>query len=241
MWPGNITLSVINAENAEAQRRRGFIHHFVTPTITAPKYKVFPELQNQPFQNLSSAPLRLCVSNTKHKQTVIPHTRARQNGFTLLELVVVIIIISILGLFALDRFWSLRVAAERAAVQQVVGNIRSALGLEVARYALENRLAELPRLDGSNPMPLLAQTPRSYLGELSPDPATLAEGSWYFDPTTKTLNYRVTYRENFSSPADESAWIRWRITLIYRDRNHNQRFDPGLDAISGLDLVRLAH
>ncbi len=193
----------------------------------------------------------VCVAESEKCASPAAHTTSslgprhssliNASGFTLLELVVVIIIISILGLFALDRFWSLRVAAERAAVQQVVGNIRSALGLEVARYALENRLAELPRLDGSNPMPLLAQTPRSYLGELSPDPATLAEGSWYFDPTTKTLNYRVTYRENFSSPTDESAWIRWRITLIYRDRNHNQRFDPGLDAISGLDLVRLAH
>ncbi len=172
---------------------------------------------------------------------VFASLRLRNSGFTLLELVVVIIVISILGLFALDRFWSLRVAAERAAVKQVTGNIRSALGMEVARYALDNRLAELPHLDGSNPMRLLAQTPTGYIGETSIDPAEIAKGSWYFDPTTKTLNYHVTYHENFDSPLEGLPRIRWRITLIYRDRNHNQHFDPGLDAISGLDLVSLDH
>ncbi len=175
---------------------------------------------------------------TRDEQPILI-SRPGQHGFTLLELVVVIILISILGLFALDRFWSLRVAAERAAVQQVVGNIRSALGLEVARYALENRLAELPLLDGSNPMLLLAQTPAGYLGEITPDPAAVVEGSWYFDPASKTLNYRMIYAENSAARRNEPAGARFRITLIYRDRNHNQRFDPGFDAISGLDLVRL--
>ncbi len=168
-------------------------------------------------------------------------SRPGQNGFTLLELVVVIVLIAILGLFALDRFWSLRVAAERAMVAQVAGNIRSALGLEVVRYALDNRLADLSRLDGSNPMLLLAQTPIGYIGETSMDPARITEGSWYFDPDTKTLNYHVTYRENFGGPRKALALIRWRITFVYRDRDHNQRFDPGLDAIGGLDLVRLDH
>ncbi len=164
-----------------------------------------------------------------------------QNGFTLLELVLVIIVISILGLFALNRFWALRIAAERATVKQVTGNIRSALGLEVARYALDNRLADLARLDGSNPMLLLAQTPVGYIGESSLAASEIAAGSWYFDPGTKTLNYRVSYRKKFDGQLEDLPRSRWRITLIYRDRNANQRFDPGLDAISGLDLVSLAH
>lgn len=166
-------------------------------------------------------------------------SRPGQNGFTLLELVVVIALISILGLFALDRFWSLRAASERAAIAQVTGNIRSALGLEVARYALDNRLAKLARLDGSNPMRLLAQTPIGYIGETSRDAARIAEGSWYFDPGTKTLNYHATYRKNFDGPPEDLPLIRWRIRLAYRDRNHNRRFDPGVDAIGGLDLVKL--
>ena len=160
-------------------------------------------------------------------------------GFTLLEMVIVVILISILGLFALDRFWSLRVAAERAGIQQVVGNIRSALGMEVARYALENRLADLPRLDGGNPMLLLAQTPAGYIGKTKRRSTKITEGNWYFDPDTKTLNYRIIYAENRDGAPGQPAELRWRIRLVYRDRNASQQFEPGIDAIEGLDLIRL--
>jgi len=232
MWPSNITLSVINAENAKTQRRGENNDEIVNLPIPVASRQACSQLHQ-------SKKKKLCVSASP-RPLRFQHP-ARQNGFTLLELVAVIIIIAILGLVALDRFWSLRVAAERATIKQVTGNIRSALGMEVARFALENRLAELPRLDGSNPMLLLAQTPSGYLGEISPDPATLVEGSWHFDPASKTLDYRVIYAENFDSGRDNPARIRFRITLIYRDRNDNQRFDPGLDAISGLDLVSLTH
>ena len=185
-----------------------------------------------------------CASPAAHTTSSLatrPSSLINASGFTMLELVVVIIIISILGLFAMNRFWSLRIAAERASVKQVTGNIRSALGMEVARYALDNRLAELPRLDGSNPMLLLAQTPVGYIGESAPDAAAITDGSWYFDPGTRTLNYRVSYRKNFDGRPEALPPHRWRITLVYRDRNNNQRFDPDLDAIGGLDLVSLAH
>jgi len=162
----------------------------------------------------------------------------KQRGFTLLELVVVIVVIAILATVALDRFWSLQVAAERAAVQQVAGNIRSALGMEVARFALENRVGELPQLDGSNPMSLLAQTPVGYLGAVSPDSTNIEDGSWYFDPDKKTLNYHAIYTENFESSPELPARLRWRITLLYRDQNANQQLDPGVDAIEGLNLVQ---
>jgi len=163
----------------------------------------------------------------------------QQHGFTLLEMVAVIILIAILGLFALDRLWSLRIAAERAMIEQVSGNIRSALGMEVARYAVENRLAELARLDGSNPMLLLAQTPTGYVGErAAAESKNIEAGSWFFDPVSKMLNYRIAFAENYDPPFEGSALVRFRITLVYRDQNGNQQFDAGMDAIGGLDFVR---
>ena len=53
-----------------------------------------------------------------------------ERGFSLLELVVVIILISVLAVFALDRLLALRFEAERIGVQSVVGALRS--GLRVA-------------------------------------------------------------------------------------------------------------
>ena len=161
----------------------------------------------------------------------------KQTGFTLLELVVVIIIISILGLFAIDRIWSLRIAAEQAAVTQIIGNIRSALGLEVARLALDGKLASVAKLNNTNPIPLLAQAPNNYRGVIGADDDITEPGVWYFDNNQKALVYNVIYIENFKTTLKGLPRIRHRIKLIYNDQNNNNRFDVRYDSIGGLDLL----
>ena len=163
----------------------------------------------------------------------------KQSGFTLLELVVVIIVISILGLFAIDRVWSLRAAAEQASVKQVVGTIKSALGLEVARLALEGKMSNVAKLEKTNPMLLLSQTPENYLGVKTDSSHTTEPGTWYFDKNQKALIYNVTYSENFKTTLKGTPRIRYRIKLIYNDRNKNKRFDVRYDSIAGLNLITI--
>lgn len=165
------------------------------------------------------------------------NTATQQRGFTLLELVVVIIIISIIGLVAINRFWHWSVIAERAGMQTVVGNIRTALGLETSRLALRQQLSQLPTLVGSNPMALLAQAPDSYLGEIENEQQVHQDGVWYFDSHERLLVYRLRYSEGFSTELTGAPRVRYRIKLIYNDNNHNGRFDSKSDDIGGLDLV----
>lgn len=53
----------------------------------------------------------------------------QQSGFTLIELVAVIVILSILAVTALPKFADLSGAAKQAAVDAVAGNIASAMAL----------------------------------------------------------------------------------------------------------------
>ena len=162
----------------------------------------------------------------------------RSKGFTLLELVIVIVIVSVLALFALDRLWTLRVQAERAAVNTVAGNIRSALGLEVAKYALANELYKIAALDGSNPISILAQVPGDYLGEITDEESVKKKGIWYFDSQSKVLVYRVQFEEYFKSDLN-APFIRFQVKLLYGDKNKNGKFDFKTDTIDGLDLLSL--
>lgn len=161
------------------------------------------------------------------------------NGFTLLEMVIVIILISVLGLIILDRVWKYRVYAEEAVVTATVGNIRSALGLEVARLAVRGNIKKIARLANTNPMELMAQKPESYIGELSNSTSIKQTGVWYFDKKDRTLNYIVSYKEHFQSSVKGTARTRHKLELVYTDNNNNKRFDKGTDYINGLDLVAM--
>jgi len=168
-------------------------------------------------------------------------SRTAQAGFSLLEFAVVVSIIAILAVIAVDRLWALRLEAERVAVAQVVGALRSALGIEVARRALEDGLGSLPELHGSNPMALLAQRPAGYAGELTAGSAGQVEGGqWYFDPVVGVLVYRARFRDAFEGlqPGSRDLW--YRVVMIFTDTNGNGAYDSASERINGLDLRALA-
>ncbi len=60
---------------------------------------------------------------------------AREGGFTLIELIVIIIILGVLSAVAVPIFVDLQDEANEAAERGVVGNVRSAIGLYYANAA----------------------------------------------------------------------------------------------------------
>lgn len=73
----------------------------------------------------------------------------RQKGFTLVELVVVIVILGILAAVALPRFVNLQKEARTAAVNAMAGGIRSAVALAQSKYlAVGNMTATTVDMNG---------------------------------------------------------------------------------------------
>lgn len=163
-----------------------------------------------------------------------------ERGFSLFELVIVIVILSVLLVVAVDRLLRLRFEAERATVQSVVGALRSALYVEFAAAAARQELGRMDVAPGSNPMLRLAEQPDGYAGEyFGADPALFEPGTWYFDTRERALVYLVRFPEAFVSPLAGPPRLRLAVQADYDDLDRNNRFDPGRDPVRGLKLVPL--
>ena len=162
-----------------------------------------------------------------------------RRGFSLLELVVVIVLISVLLTLGIERLLIMKAQAERTAMEQVLSSIRSGLTIRLAELAVRSRLPQAAAMAGKNPFNVLSEKPPNYLGELlRPDPGTLARGNWYFDLQEGALCYLPESEEFFESRL-EPPRARFRIAPVFDDVNKNGRYDEGLDLLRGLSLAPL--
>lgn len=141
-----------------------------------------------------------------------------ERGYTFLELLIVIVIISILIAVALDRYSKLLVDVERTSMQHDLGVMRSAVGMQVAEHFLAGNMAGLQQLVDSNPMDLLAEKPKNYLGPISHrEPDEIEKGNWYYDTDNNTLIYLVINQRFFETEL-KPARARFKIYPVYSEK-----------------------
>ncbi len=137
----------------------------------------------------------------------------RQRGFSLFELAVTVVIIGILMAALLSRVTFYRVQAERVAMDQVLGVLRSALSMKAGQLVAQGRGGDLSKLLTINPMDMLAQKPANYLGETyTPQNGKISLGNWYFNRKLLLLVYIAREGATFQDP--DPRRFEYKIELI---------------------------
>jgi len=138
----------------------------------------------------------------------------RQRGFTLLELAVVACVVGVMATVLLNRLLFYQKLAEKTAVEQTAGVIRSALNLQFASLVARNRVEDVQYLDGANPMKWLVQEPVNYAGEYFGDaPESVEPGQWYFDLRDRNLVYLVRNADKIKQRSPRPQ-LRYRIRIV---------------------------
>ena len=148
----------------------------------------------------------------------------KQRGFTLLELIVVIAVVSILASIVMPKFLRLIRQAEVSSVEGIIGQMRSALSLQMARglyrgddlasWASNGSAALYPMQD------LLLNPPKTYLGVLETSNRC---GCWYDDKNSHELVYILCDDELVLDRVERPARLRWQIHVIKSALSEGER------------------
>jgi prepilin-type N-terminal cleavage/methylation domain-containing protein len=138
-----------------------------------------------------------------------------QKGFTLIEVIVIIIIVGLLGAIAIPKYISLTKDAEHGSVDSVIGSLRSALSLYSANQIVNN----LP-ITAHNPFDDLSNRPSNYAGAFGDvDLSNCPPGEWAYQSGDPVLNSNfvvVCYRPN-ATLTQTFTWsgVQWIILVVH--------------------------
>lgn len=167
----------------------------------------------------------------------VPRCRRAGPGFTLVELIVVVCIIALSAALLLERLRYYQEAAEKAAMEQTVGALKSAMQLRAAAMLLKGQERDIGSLARANPIEWLMDPPQGYRGEFrAPDPA-VPRGSWYFDAARSELVYVPNLDAHLKAAADGGKRLRFRVQIEFEPVERDAKRERGALAATRLTPV----
>jgi len=127
----------------------------------------------------------------------IGRLRRNQSGFTLIELVIIIVVLGILAAVAIPRYADMVSEARESACKGALGGLRSAVSIYYANEALRTGTANWPPMDSirtigvvmeqlipKNPYQSDANAPDSIVTGVTKGTTVGSRGGWAYNPST---------------------------------------------------------
>ena len=123
-----------------------------------------------------------------------------QNGFTLIELIIVMVILGILAAVAVPRYLDSISNAEASAEDAVISSIRAGLKQAANNSLITGGRATWP----SNPFDALAEKP---VGHSNDQDNANVDGEWTFNTTTSQLTHQRADNSRYTWDYDEGTQV----------------------------------
>ncbi len=122
---------------------------------------------------------------------------SRNSGFTLIELVIIIVVLGILAAIAIPKYKDITSDAREAACRNALGSLRSGVTIWYANTAVKTGMATWPPIDSlqtvgavmaqslpANPYCTKTAAPDSIVTGVTKGTVVGARGGWAYNPTT---------------------------------------------------------